>query len=193
MEYSDAQINVLIKKSKKGNRDAFNKLMEIYETKVFNFAYRLSMNYEEASDITVESFTRVFKSIKGFRHEANFTSWCFTIVKNVYLDRLKIVKKNQHQSLDQDIYTNEGNIQREFSDEALTPEEEILENERQKEIIDIIDSLPPEQAVPIKMYHLQGLGYEDISKILNVPLGTVKSRINRARIKLEEKFSETDD
>lgn len=190
MELSEAKIERLIEKCKKGDRRAFDKLMEIYQSKVFNFALKLSGDYEDASDIACETFFRVFKSIKGFRNEANFKSWVFTIVKNVYYDTLKVIKKHQHQSINQTIQTDEGEIEKEFKDSDLTPEEVILEKERIDRLTDIINSLPDDQAVVIKMYHLESLGYEEISEILGIPLGTVKSRINRGRKNLESKLSE---
>lgn len=190
MELDKFQIDILIKKCKKGDRVAFDKLMAYFQDKVYGFAYKLSLNYDEASDITVETFARVYKSIGGFRNEANFKSWMFTIVKNVYLDRVFAAKKHQHASLDQDIKTDEGYITREFKDENSTPEENILQEERRKKLVEIINSLPSDQALVIKMYHLEELGYEEISEILNIPLGTVKSRINRARKTLEVKLKD---
>lgn len=190
MELNNTQIDILIKKCKKGDRIAFDKLMTYFQNKVYGFAYKLSLNYDEASDITIETFARVFKSISTFRHEANFTSWMYTIVKNVYLDRVYAAKKIKYQSYDSDIKTKEGDIQREFRDETQTPEETLLAEEKKEKLIEIINSLPNDQAMVIKMYHLEELGYEEISEILNVPLGTVKSRINRARKTLEVKLKE---
>jgi len=86
--------------------------------------------------------------------------------------------------------TKEGDIQREFRDETQTPEETLLAEEKKEKLIEIINSLPNDQAMVIKMYHLEELGYEEISEILNVPLGTVKSRINRARKTLEVKLKD---
>lgn len=190
MEYTEAQINILIKKSKRGDKRAFDRLVEIYQPKVYNFAYKLALNYDDASDITVETFVRVFKSISGFRNEANFSSWMFTIVKNVYYDTLKNIKKNQHQSINQIIQTEDGIIEKEYKDEESNPEETLIEKERFENLIKIINTLPTEQAVAIKLYHLERMGYEQISRILGIPLGTVKSRINRARKNLEEKLTD---
>ena len=188
----DPKLRLLIKKSKRGDRQAFDEIMSLHEKQVYGFSLSLlkNKNYEEASDITVEAFVRAFKAIANFRNDCNFSSWLLTIVKNVYIDRLKANQKHDHVSLDADIQTDEGTIQREIKDENATPEETVESEERSKQIWAVVDTLPEIQKAPIKMYFLEGLGYEEIAEALKVPVGTVKSRINRAKVALEEKLAE---
>ena len=188
----DRRLSSLIKKCKRGDRRAFDEIMALHEKQVYGFTLSLLKNkdYEEASDITIEAFVRAFKAIANFRNDCSFSSWLFTIAKNVYIDRLKINKKFEFASIDSDIETDEGNIQREIEDEALTPEEVVENEERSKEIWAIVDTLPEIQSTPIKLYFQEGLGYEEIAEKLNVPVGTVKSRINRAKAALEEKLAD---
>ncbi|MBQ7256697.1 MAG: sigma-70 family RNA polymerase sigma factor [Abditibacteriota bacterium] len=186
------KLQLLIRKCKRGDRRAFDDLMSIHEKQVYGFALGLlkNKNYEEASDITIEAFIRAFKAIASFRNDCNFSSWLFTIVKNVYIDRLKANKKFDYASLDSDIETDDGTIQREIGDDALNPEETVESEERSKEIWAIVETLPEIQSTPIKLYFQEGLGYEEIAEKLNVPVGTVKSRINRAKAALEEKLAD---
>ncbi len=188
----DPKLQLLIKKCKRGDRRAFDEIMSMHEKQVYSFALGLlkNKNYEEASDISIEAFVRAFKAIGNFRNDCNFSSWLLTIVKNVYIDRLKVNKKHDYASLDSDIETDDGTIQREIGDEALNPEETVESEEKSKEIWAIVETLPEIQATPIKLYFQEGLGYEEIAEKLNVPVGTVKSRINRAKAALEEKLAD---
>ena len=150
----DPKLQLLIRKCKRGDRRAFDELMNIHQQQVYGFALGLlkNKNYEEASDITIEAFTRAFKAIANFRNDCNFSSWLLTIVKNVSRDRLKINKKFDCASLDSDIETDDGSIQREIGDDAPNAEETVENEERSKEIWAIVDTLPEIQSTPIKMF-----------------------------------------
>ena len=94
-----AQERLLIQRCQKGERDAFDLLFAQYEKRVYNLSYRLSGNYDEANDISVDAFLRVYQAIKLFRGDANFSTWLYRIVTNVYLDRRKRQRNKQHLSL----------------------------------------------------------------------------------------------
>ena len=182
---------ILIEKSKQGDVNAFDQLIEMHQERVFNFARRISGNYDEALEITQDAFLRAFSSIKSFRNEAAFTSWMYRIVKNIFLDRKRQADKTPTVSMDEHISTFEGNYQREFQDEKLpNPEEKLMSDEKDRIVEMLLMELPDHHRIPLVLYHMENKSYEEISAIINLPLGTVKSRINRARLAFAEKLKE---
>ncbi|MBR4749259.1 MAG: sigma-70 family RNA polymerase sigma factor [Abditibacteriota bacterium] len=182
---------ILIEKCKQGDLQAFDQLMEMHQERVFNFAKRISGNYDEAADITQDAFLRAFSSIKSFRNEAAFTSWMYRIVKNIFLDKKRLADKAPTVSMDKHIATSEGDFQREFQDEkTATPEERLMQDEKNRLVQQLPMELPDHHRIPLVLYHMENKSYEEISAIINLPLGTVKSRISRARLAFAEKLKE---
>ena len=178
----------LIEKCKQGDRKAFDTLIRNYEKRVYNLAYRLSGHYDEANDISLDAFIRVFQALKLFRGEANFSTWLFRIVTNVYLDRRKRTRNKQHLSLEEYIELEENSVARQVEDPAPTPDMRAEASERHDILQQAIDKLPDYQRAMIVLYHTEGLSYEEIAEVLALPIGTVKSRLNRARLTLREKL-----
>ncbi len=185
---ADINDKLLIDRCKRGERDAFDTLVRTYEKRVYNLAYRLSGNYDEAQDIVVESFIRVFQALKMFRGDANFSTWLFRIVTNVYLDRRKRTRNKQHLSLEEYIELDENSVSRQVEDQGPTPDVIAEANERTDLLQQAIASLPDYQRTMIVLYHTEGLAYDEIAEVLSLPIGTVKSRLNRARLTLREKL-----
>ena len=182
---------ILIEKSKQGDVNAFDQLMEMHQERVFNFARRISGHYDEAQEITQDAFLRAFSSIKSFRNEAAFTSWMYRIVKNIFLDRKRLADKTPTVSMDEHISTFEGEFQREFQDERLpNPEDKLMNDEKDRIVQKLLMELPDHHRIPLILYHMENKSYEEIAAIINLPLGTVKSRINRARLAFAEKLKE---
>lgn len=183
MEYSEKQ---LIDMSKSGNIDAFELLIENYQKKVFNIAYRVIGNYDDANDLAQEVLIRIFKSIGGFREQSSFSTWVYRITTNVCLDELRRRKNKKVISLDEDIQFEDSDIKRQVVSGDPTPEE-IAEEKETKDIIHrAINKLSDEHKVVIVLRDLQGFSYEEIARVTKCPEGTVKSRINRARQALKE-------
>jgi len=177
--------NVLIEISKKGDISAFEELIETYQNKVFNIAYSMLNNYEDANDVAQEVFIRVYKSIKNFKGESSFSTWLYRITTNVCLDELRKRKNKNVVSIDEDIPFDDGEVTRQIVDDGPTPDI-IAEKKEVREIVnEAIGQLSEEHKTVIILRELQGLSYEEISKIINCPQGTVKSRINRARSALK--------
>ena len=185
---TDQEERLIIDKCRAGDRNAFDVLIRGYEKRVYNLAYRLSGNYDEANDISIDAFIRVFQAIKLFRGDANFSTWLFRIVTNVYLDRRKRMKNKQHLSLEEYIELEENSVARQIEDPSPTPGAMAENNERSAILQQAIASLPDYQRVMIIQYHNLGLSYEEIAGGLKLPIGTVKSRLNRARLLLREKL-----
>ena len=186
----DVTVNVdeqaLIERCKNSVPDAFNELVAHFEKRIYNLAFRICGNADDASDVTQEAFIRVFNSIHAFRGDANFTTWVYRIVKNVYLDERKKSKSNRLTSLDDYIELDENSVSRQIQDQGPLPADIIEQKERAQIIQNAIDSLPEYQRIIVSLYHMQHQSYEEIAEILNLPIGTVKSRLNRARLSLSE-------
>jgi RNA polymerase sigma-70 factor (ECF subfamily) len=178
----------LVARCKKGERGAFDDLMRRYEKKVYNFAFRLCGNYDEANDVASETFVRVFNALGNFRGDSSFITWLFRITTNVYLDEKKRQRARPHQSLEEIIELEETTVRRQIEDPSPTPSEQVEHHERVGMLQNAINSLPDYQRMMIVMYHTENRSYEEIADILDLPIGTVKSRLNRARLSLREKL-----
>ena len=178
----------LIRRCKSGDMSAFDELVSRYEKRVFNFAYRIAGNYDDACDVAQEAFIRVFNSIQTFREDATFTTWIYRIVTNVYLDERKKSKAHRQTSLDEYIELDENAVSRQIGDEGPSPEQIVEEKEREQALHRAVSSLPEYQRLIVTLYHMQHRSYEEIAEFLQLPIGTVKSRLNRARLALAEKL-----
>lgn len=178
----------MILRCKQGDRDAFNMLMEKYQTIVFNTAYGMLSNYEDASDAAQEVFIKVYRSIASFKGQSSFTTWLYRICANVCSD---ILRKRQRRgttiSLDAEREDDASPISELRSEEA-TPEEQLEMNEAQKAVWNAIKELKKEYREIIVYSDIQQLSYDEIAKIIKCPTGTVKSRLNRARNALKKKL-----
>jgi RNA polymerase sigma-70 factor (ECF subfamily) len=184
----DKEERTLIERCRKGERNAFDALFRAYEKRVYNLAYRLSGNYDEANDISIDALMRVYQAIHLFRGDANFSTWLFRIVTNVYLDRRKRAKNKQHLSLEEYIELEENSVARQIEDPAPSPAQTTETRERNEMLQGAIAALPDYQRAMIVLYHTEGLSYEEIAATMSLPVGTVKSRLNRARLVLREKL-----
>lgn len=176
----------LLEKAKNGDVLAFERLITEYQKKVFNIAFRMVGNYDDASELTQEVFIRVFKSLKNFKEQSLFSTWIYKITTNVCLDEIRKRKKRKVVYLDEEIKLEENEVKRQIEDDKPTPEMIAEKNEISKAVNDAIESLSEEHRTVIVLRDLQGFSYEEIAKITSCPEGTVKSRINRARQALKE-------
>jgi RNA polymerase sigma-70 factor (ECF subfamily) len=178
----------LIRRCQRGDVEAMNELIQAYQKHVFNLAFRLSGNYDDAQDIAQEAFIRVFNSINSFRGEANFSTWIYRIVTNVFLDERKKQRVRDHGSLDEYLELEDSSVARQIEDPSPGPEASVEQRERNEVVGQAVLALPENQRVMIALYHFQGRSYEEIADIMQLPIGTVKSRLNRARLALKEKL-----
>ena len=188
MDLNPSETRRLVQRCKSGERGAFDDLIKRYEKRVYNFAYRLSGNYDEANDVASETFVRVFNALGNFRGDSSFITWLFRIVTNVYLDEKKRQRSRPHQSLEEIIELEETSVQRQIEDPAPSPEIQVQRHESTALLQNAINSLPEYQRMMIVMYHTENRSYDEIAVILDLPIGTVKSRLNRARLSLRDKL-----
>lgn len=179
----------MIRRCKQGDLSAFNELVKRYEKLVYNFAYRLTNNYDDANDIAQEALIRVFTAIKSFRGDASFTTWIYRITTNVFLDERKRARAHPHTSLDEHVELEESSIVRQIEDPSPQPLAQIEEKEVGNILSQAVASLPEYQRTMVVLYHTEQKSYEEIAEIMNLPIGTVKSRLNRARLALKEILS----
>jgi len=179
---------LLIKKSKDGDIEAFETLISNYDKKAYNIAYRMMGNEEDAKDMAQEAMLRVYRSIKEFKEQSSFSTWLYRIVTNVCLDELRKKKKQNSVSLDSTIETDDGEMRLEVCSDRETPENAYERLEQRELIAEAIKQLSEEYRSVIILRDVQGFSYEEIAYMLNCSLGTIKSRINRARNTLRNKL-----
>lgn len=177
----------LIVKAQAGDRRSFDALVAATYQLVYNTAYRVLGEPEAAADATQTAFVRAYRSLHNFRRSSSFSTWMYRIVTNVCIDKLRLREREPHDSLTVED-ENERQGQRDLPDERSRPDTLTEKRELQEAVHQALSRLKPEQRLIIVLYDLNGFSYENISEMLNVPLGTIKSRLNRARKALREEM-----
>lgn len=174
-----------VKRVLAGDTNAFEPLVREYEKNVYNLALRMVKNPEDAQDMTQESFIRAYNSLSSFRGESRFSVWLYRIVSNVCLDHIRAASRRPAVSLSTE--NDEGeSVELEIADESKSPQE-LLERKMTREAVRRgLELLPSEHRQILLLREIQGFSYDEISEILSLEHGTVKSRIFRARKKLCE-------
>lgn len=178
----------LIAQSQQGNMEAFEQLVIKYERKVYTIAYKYMGNHEDASDLAQEAFIKAYQSIGSFRQEAGFGTWIGRITANKCLDELRRRKRQPHSSLDEELELEDHQVKLQLKDPNPSPLEETERKETAAYLQNLINELKPEYKEVILLREFEGLSYEEIAQILNCSLGTIKSRISRARNYLKERI-----
>ncbi|MDT8307581.1 MAG: sigma-70 family RNA polymerase sigma factor [Anaerolineae bacterium] len=173
----------LIARAQKGDIGAYNRLVLHYQDIVYNVAYRIMRDPASADDATQEAFISAYKAIKRFRG-GSFKSWLLRIVTNSCYDELRRRKRRPQASLDE--ITEEIESPSFMADNSDTPEEMRQRVELVDAVKRCLDELPDEQRVAAVLCDVEGHEYQEIADIMSTSLGTVKSRISRARSKLRE-------
>ena len=180
----------LIKRAQNGDVAAFETLIEEYQKRIFAIAYRMIQHQEDAADLTQEVIIKLFKNLDKFKGDSKFSTWVYRIATNTCLDAIKANRRHMAYSLDKEIETEEGSIVGELPDKGPTPEEAAERKDIQRAVRVAIEKLGKEHKRVIVLRDLQGLSYEEIAEILQCSVGTVKSRISRARGNLKKLLSQ---
>lgn len=176
----------LIKRIKSGDMDAFSELVTLYEKKALSFTYRMLKDTSEAEDATQEAFLRVFDKIDTFRESSSFSTWFYAILNNICLDILrKRAKSADTISINQTSSENDD-YELQIEDTAPGPYEQLKRTTVNELLEEALSHLSDEHRAVIVMRDINGLEYDEISKSLGISLGTVKSRISRARLALRK-------
>lgn len=177
----------LIQKALSGDQTAFTELLNRHKRLAYKLALGIVKDPAEADDLVQESFIKAFRSLSRYNSKYAFTTWLCKIVSNHCLDYLRRRKICAY-SLDEPIAKQNGYVKREIPDWTLNPEWQFVRKQRMISIEKAIDSLPPRYNRVIVLRHKEDRSYEEISKILGLPLGTVKAQIFRARELLKKKL-----
>jgi RNA polymerase sigma-70 factor (ECF subfamily) len=179
----------LIKELKKFNEEAFDYFVIKYQNMIISYINKILNNQDEAWNISQEVFISVFKNINTFREESSLKTWLFKIARNYSINRIKYLsvrKVNKHQSIEQK-KENYPNYDISISENPFVK----LKKKEEKELLDkALDKLKEKDKEIIILRDLNELNYDEISEILEISLGTVKSRLFRAREKLKEIIKE---
>jgi len=179
----------VIESCKAGDQRAFAEMVLQSQKKVFNIAYRMLGNSEEAKDLAQEVFVSVFNSIKHLREEIKFDSWLTQITLNHCRNRWKYLKRRQYfnsDSLDDPVEAEDGDVPRAIYDPSDNPET-LYEKKMIQELVQRgLQKLKEDQRELLVLRDLQGFSYEEMCKLLGLPEGTIKSKLHRARMDLKQ-------
>ncbi|KOP78755.1 RNA polymerase sigma factor SigW [Cytobacillus praedii] len=176
----EAIVKKRIKQVLKGDQDAYAEVVEIYGEKVFQICYRMLGNRHEAEDIAQEAFLRAYVNIHSFNINLKFSSWLYRIATNLCIDRIR--KKKPDYYLDAEVAGTDGlTMYSQIASDTSLPEDDVESLELQETIQREISKLPEKYRTVIVLKYIEELSLNEISKILDLPLGTVKTRIHRGR------------
>ncbi|MGI8669292.1 MAG: sigma-70 family RNA polymerase sigma factor [Aridibacter sp.] len=182
-----------IEKLKQGDAQAFDTFVQRYTSDIYGLLYRITEDAEEAADLTQETFIKAFKAIKKFRGDAELKTWLFRIAVNQSKNRFRWWKRRKREktvSLDAPIGNSETPLSETIQTNFANPEENTLQNERQKFLKKALQELPDIFREAVVLCDIEGLSYEEISNVLEINPGTVKSRIARGREELRKKLND---
>ena len=174
---------LLLSRLKRGDAQAFEMLVKGHQHRVYDFCVRMMVDREEAFDLTQEIFLSIHQHLGDFRHDAKLSTWIFRIAKNHCLNRLKYLKRRGRGRSDEYGESNELAITE--SQGGQRQPDEALESARLRALVQkAIAGLEDDQRMLVALRDIEGLSYEEIIDITDLPEGTVKSRLHRAREKL---------
>lgn len=178
--------NTLIERARNGDRTAFDALIRKHERRAYQYAFRLTNNADEAADVVADAFVRVYVALTNFKFQSAFSTWLYRILTNCFLDIRKKEKSRSALSIDSALQSDDGSLEIQIEDKSPSADERVEAEERTQAIEDAVAQLPEYQRAMIVMYHGEDMSYEEIAEALDLPIGTVKSRLNRARLSLRD-------
>lgn len=179
----------LIEAAKSGDEAAFAEIISRYKNPITNFLYRFLNDYEEAVDLAQETFVRVYFALDRYHTNYAFSTYIYRIASNLAISEIRKRKRRSLLSLT-GLFQSDAEADTEFQppDTRPLPDANLVESERSRVIAMAIVTLPPKYRVPIVLRDIEGCSYEEVAEIMELGLGTTKSRISRARALLREKL-----
>ena len=177
----------IIKQVLGGDADAFEHIVKKYEKKVYNLALRYLKNRDDALDLSQEVFIQVYNNLAQFRGDSQFSTWIYRVTYNKCVDMLRKTQKLRRNVV---MSTDDENFF-ETRDRRASIEENYEGRETLVTVMKIIDTLPSEQRDVVVLRYIKDLSYSQIADVLEIAEGTVKSRLNRARLKIKEQLKES--
>ena len=174
---------------KQGDSDAFAQLVEKYKRPVMNLAYRTVRDATEAEDLAQNVFVQVYRSARRYKSSAKFSTWLFTIARNLCLNEIRRRSRHPAESFDATHPQQEDQPLQQFEDKKTTsPPESLLQGELEEKIAEALDALPENQRTALLLCRQEELSYEEIAEILGCSLSATKSLIHRGRETLKQKL-----
>jgi RNA polymerase sigma-70 factor (ECF subfamily) len=182
----------LVKKCLQGDSQAFEELAIKYQNKIYALSYRYMGNEEDAYDMAQEAFIKAYRSLRSFKGDSSFGTWMYRIATNVCLDELRRRKRRIIPlSLDEPLATRDGDeVEKEIADTSPTADIIYEQKELSQYIQQVLDEMKPDHKSTIILRDIMDLTYDEIAQVLNCSIGTVKSRLSRAREALRKKLGE---
>lgn len=170
----------------------FQKLVDRTYRQAYNMAYRLTGNRDDAEDLTQEAYLRAYRSFGTYNRQLPFESWFFRILSNLFIDLLRRRPKQKPLSLDQPVgdEENDDNLLLQIPDEATNPERNLMEQVMDERLQKALQALPEPFRIAVLLCDVEGYSYEEIARIMNSSIGTVRSRIHRGRSLLRRALNE---
>lgn len=175
----------LVKLAKQGNQDAFASLMTSYEKPIYNLCLRMCRNTEDAEELTQTAFLKAWSALPRFQEDSTFFTWLYRLAKNTCIDFLR-QEGRRNGTLHTVSLEQEDQSSVVIPDLRYLPEEEALKRDLRQSLLRALDELSPEHRSILIQRELDGLSYQEIADLLELELGTVKSRIARARLSLRQ-------
>ena len=175
----------LIRQVLDGDQEAFGQLVTAYEKPVYNLCLRMTGNPEDARDLAQEAFLKAWQGLRFYKFEAAFSTWLYRLTSNVCIDFLRQQKRRQTVSLTVED-DRESAVEAELADPAPLPEEQVLYDEQRRAVAAAMEQLEDDFRLILTLRVVENLPYEEIASIMDLKVGTVKSRLARARNKLKK-------
>jgi len=184
VERSDRE---LVRESRRGDKEAFRELVERYQRKILSVAIGMVQNREDALELTQETFVKAYENLPKFKGESSFYTWLYRIVVNLAIDSRRRTRRHQTVTLE-DKETGEDLIETLPDQESADPYQRARSHQIGERLSEAINELTPDHKAVILLREVEGLSYEDISRVMQCSKGTVMSRLHYARKKLQSKL-----
>ena len=177
---SSREDDVLVQRAIGGDERAYGDIVEKYQRALYYHILKMVRNQNVIDDLVQEVFVKAFDNLHSYSTDYAFSTWLYRIATNHTIDYLR-KKKLKTLSIDEPVKTREGDMHMELPDEDMATDRRVIRKERSNIIRDAIENLPPKYRKVIQMRHMEEKSYQEIAQILDLPLGTVKAHIFRAR------------
>jgi RNA polymerase sigma-70 factor (ECF subfamily) len=188
-------VNALVRRCVSGDAAAWQEIVQQYHRRIYNICYRFSGSADDAADLAQEVFIKMYRTLSTYdTTRASFMTWVTTVTRNLLVDHFR---KGKYDRVTDSLDATPGNqedgltLAEQLEDKSASPETKLRSQETQKLVHEALKRLSPELREAVILRDLQDLDYKDIAKVLNVPEGTVKSRINRGRTELARLLQRT--
>ena len=184
MELTDQEV---LSRVQEGDRDLFEIIVSRYKNKITNLIFYMINDYEKAVELAQETFIKVYSKSFSYRRDLPFRAWIYKIGSNIAIDEIRRRKRKPLYLLGDEKGNREDALP-DLKDKKDVPERQLLKNEMKRKVREAVQTLPRKYRLPLIMKDIEGRSYEEVAEMLGRPSGTIKSRVNRARLILKDKL-----